>query len=49
MKKFYEAFSFHIYEMNTQDVLTASVVGTFDETHGDTIVEWRNDQVGGEN
>lgn len=49
MKKPYVTLSFHIYEMNTQDVLTASVFGTFDETHGDTIVEWRNDQVGGEN
>lgn len=42
MKKLYEAFSFHIHEMDTQDVVTASVVGTFDETQGDTIVEWTN-------
>lgn len=49
MKKLYVTLSFHIYEMKTQDIVTASPAGTFDADQGDTIVEWRNDQVGGEN
>lgn len=47
MKKLYATLSFHIYEMKTQDVVTASNTGTFDADQGDTIVEW-NGKIEGE-